>query len=89
MRHKILINWHILLEGEFTTAIGQIHQLSDKKQKAIRLLASSDRDYLSIFLDIYTKVHNLELNYQQYQRDSFQYSITQAVNYPPSTGVPV
>jgi DEAD/DEAH box helicase/Helicase conserved C-terminal domain len=74
-----LVRGNDRFEREFTTAINKIHQLSDKKQKAIRLLASSENDYLSIFLDIYTKIHNLESNYQQYLRDSFQYSTTQAL----------
>jgi|GEM_PF-2440603 len=66
-------------EKQFTTAINQIHQLSKKKQEAVRQLVSSQNNYLSIFLDIYAQVDNLELTYQQYLRDSFQYSITQAL----------
>lgn len=66
-------------EREFTEAINQLHQLSQKKQEAIRTLASSENNYLSIFLDIYIEVHGLHSRYQQYLRDSFQYSITQAL----------
>jgi hypothetical protein len=68
-----------LFEKWFTTTINQIHQLSKKKQEAVRQLAGSQNNYLSIFLEIYTDVHSLGQIYQQYLRDNFQYSITQAL----------
>ena len=63
----------------FTASINEIHQLSNKKQEAVRKLAANDNDYLSVFLDIYTEVNNLKSSYKQYLRDIFQYSITQAL----------
>jgi DEAD/DEAH box helicase/Helicase conserved C-terminal domain len=66
-------------EREFREAVNQIHKLSQKKQEAIQKLVSSENDYLSIFLDIYGEIYGSNLLYQQYLRDSFQYSITQAL----------
>ena len=78
-----LTDWFVLgnnqFESWFTASIAGIHQLSNKKQEAVRKLAANDNDYLSVFLDIYAEVNNLELRYQQYLRDIFQYSITQAL----------
>ena len=78
-----LKDWFIRGNNQFeswlTASIAGIHQLSNKKQEAVRKLAGSDNDYLSVFLDIYAEVNNLELRYQQYLRDIFQYSITQAL----------
>jgi hypothetical protein len=66
-------------EGWLTAAINEVHQLSKKKQEAVRQLVKSDNNYLAIFLDLYAEVHNSGLRYQQYLRDSFQYSLTQAL----------
>jgi hypothetical protein len=65
-------------ERWFTEAINGVHQLSKKKQDAVRQLVKSDNNYLSIFVELYIEVHNFGLRYQQYLRDSFQYSLTQA-----------
>lgn len=66
-------------EGWLTAAINEVHQLSKKKQEAVRQLVKSNNNYLAIFLDLYAEVHNSGLRYQQYLRDSFQYSLTQAL----------
>ncbi|KJH72507.1 hypothetical protein UH38_07040 [Aliterella atlantica CENA595] len=66
-------------ERWFKATIDRIHQLSPKQQEAVRQLASSQNNYLSIFLNIYTDVCSLGQRYQQYLRDNFQYSITQAL----------
>jgi hypothetical protein len=66
-------------EGWLTAAINEVHQLSKKKQEAVRQLVKSDNNYLAIFLDLYAEVYNSGLRYQQYLRDSFQYSLTQAL----------
>ena len=78
-----LEDWFVLgnnqFESWFTASIAGIHQLSNKKQEAVKKLAANDNNYLSVFLDIYAEVNNLELRHQQYLRDIFQYSITQAL----------
>lgn len=66
-------------ERWFTEAINGVHQLSRKNQEAVRQLVASDNNYLSVFLDLYAEVHSSGLHYQQYLRDSFQYSLTQAL----------
>ena len=62
-----------------TEAITGIQQLSRKNQQAVYKLVNSDNDYLSIFLNLYAEIHSGGLHYQQYLRDSFQYSLTQAL----------
>jgi hypothetical protein len=59
--------------------INGIQQLSDKNQQAVYQLINSENDYLSIFLNLYAEIHSGGLRYQQYLRDSFQYSLTQAL----------
>ncbi|HAJ58723.1 MAG TPA: hypothetical protein DCP31_05205 [Cyanobacteria bacterium UBA8543] len=80
---KGLRDWFIRGNNDFekwlTAAINGVHQLSQKKQEAVRQLVKSDNNYLSIFLDLYTEVHSLGSCYQQYLRDNFQYSLTQAL----------
>ncbi|NER48890.1 MAG: DEAD/DEAH box helicase, partial [Symploca sp. SIO1A3] len=80
---KGLRDWFIRgnndFEKWFTAAINGVHQLSQKKQEAVRQLVKSNNNYLSIFLDLYTEVHSLGSYYQQYLRDNFQYSLTQAL----------
>lgn len=56
-----------------------IHQLSHKNEEAIYKLIASVNDYLSVFLNLYAEVCSGGLRYQQYLRDSFQYSLTQAL----------
>ncbi|MCA1990715.1 MAG: DEAD/DEAH box helicase [Coleofasciculus sp. S288] len=74
-----LIHGNNKFEGWLTAAINEVHQLSKKKQEAVRQLVKSDNNYLAIFLDLYAEVYNSGLCYQQYLRDSFQYSLTQAL----------
>ena len=62
-----------------TVTINEVHQLSRKKQQAVYQLIKSDNDYLAIFLTLYAEIHRDGLRYQQYLRDSFQYSLTQAL----------
>lgn len=68
-----------VFERWLTEAINGVHQLSHKNQQAVYQLINSDNDYLSIFLNLYSEVHSSGLRYQQYLRDSFQYSVTQAM----------
>jgi hypothetical protein len=44
-------------EGWLTAAINEVHQLSKKKQEAVRQLVKSGNNYLAIFLDLYAEVH--------------------------------
>ncbi|MBD2665159.1 putative helicase [Richelia sinica FACHB-800] len=62
-----------------TEAITGIQQLSRKNQQAVYQLIESSNDYLSIFVNLYAEIHSCGLRYQQYLRDSFQYSLTQAL----------
>ena len=62
-----------------TATINEVHQLSRKNQQAVYQLVNSDNDYLSIFLNLYAEIHSGGLHYQQYLRDSFQYSLTLAL----------
>lgn len=66
-------------ERLFISAINEVHQLSKKKQEQVRQLATSENNYLSLFLDIYKEINTKRVKYQQHLRDSFQYSITQAL----------
>jgi hypothetical protein len=59
--------------------INEIQQLSRKNQQAVYQLVNSNNDYLSIFLNLYAEIHSGGLHYQQYLRDSFQYSLTLAL----------
>ena len=59
--------------------INGIQQLSGKNQQAVYQLVNNDNDYLSIFLNLYAEIHSGGLHYQQYLRDSFQYSLTLAL----------
>lgn len=63
----------------FKETVDGIHQLSDKKKKAVKQLVDHPNNYLSVFLDLYTEIHEAGPLYQWYLRDSFQYSVTQAL----------
>ncbi len=65
--------------GWLTATINEVHQLSPKNQQAVYQLIKNDNDYLSIFLNLYAEIHSGGLQYQQYLRDSFQYSLTLAL----------
>lgn len=65
-------------ERWFTDIVDGVHQLSDKKKKAVKQLVDHPNNYLSIFLDLYAEIHEAGPLYQWYLRDSFQYSVTQA-----------
>lgn len=66
-------------DGWLTAIINEVHQLSRKNQQAVYQLVNNDNDYLSIFLNLYAEIHSGGLHYQQYLRDSFQYSLTLAL----------
>jgi hypothetical protein len=76
-------DWFVQGNSDFekwlTASINEIHKLSEKKQEQVRQLASNDNNYLDLFINIYQNVHDLGLAYQQYLRDNFQYSMTQAL----------
>ncbi|MEB3311647.1 MAG: hypothetical protein VKJ02_15595 [Snowella sp.] len=78
-----LRDWFIKGNNQFekllTASINGIHQLSRKKQEQVRKLASSGKNYISEFLEIYEAFKTERKPYQQHLRDSFQYGITQAL----------
>lgn len=63
---------------EMDQTIRNIYLLSRKKHDAVWQLLKADR-YLGRFLDIYAEIHADGPLYQQYLRDSFQYSVTVAL----------
>ena len=78
-----LRDWFVSGNSQFDrwlkVIINDIHHLSKKNQQAVYQLIKSDSDYLSIFINLYTEIKSGGILYQQYLRDSFQYSITQAL----------
>lgn len=65
-------------ERKLSESINQIHKLSNKNRKAL-LKLTDNPNYLERFLDLYEDVHGRGQVYQQYLRDTFQYSLTEAL----------
>lgn len=77
-----LRSWFSVNNGVFNRrlieTIGDIHQLSEKKAKAVHQLLADDR-YLTLFLDTYRDAQPGGRLYQQYLRDTFQYTVLVAL----------
>ncbi len=69
---------HDAFNHRFTYLLTHVYQLSKRQEKAVNTLVSDDT-YVTIFLDLYMEMQSGGNRLQHYLRDSFQYSISQAL----------
>ncbi|NJK81355.1 MAG: hypothetical protein HC914_16285 [Chloroflexaceae bacterium] len=69
---------HNEFNRRFTDHLNNVYRLSKRQEKGVLALIDDDT-YLSLFLEIYIDMHAGGRRYQEYLRDHFQYSVSQAL----------
>jgi hypothetical protein len=74
--------WWSVSQGDFnrrfTNLLSNVYRLSQRQEKAVIELVNDDT-YLSLFVELYSEIQAGGKRAQDYLRDSFQYSISQAL----------